>query len=117
MSATMNSIKPEYESPNHGRRASDTPDEEYDSDSRSPSPDGSESESEDDSNEGQGGSGRRRGSGSGRTRKKGQKFQCTGFGDCVLTFTRSEHLSRHIRFVFLPVNEDVELSNSKLTPS
>ena len=35
-----------------------------------------------------------------RTRKKGQKFQCTGYGDCALTFTRSEHLSRHIRFVF-----------------
>lgn len=34
-----------------------------------------------------------------RTRKKGQKFQCTGYGDCNLCFTRSEHLSRHIRFV------------------
>ncbi|KAF8461009.1 hypothetical protein BDZ91DRAFT_384065 [Kalaharituber pfeilii] len=32
-----------------------------------------------------------------RTRKKGQKFQCTGYGDCNLCFTRSEHLSRHIR--------------------
>lgn len=24
-------------------------------------------------------------------------FQCTGFGDCRMTFTRSEHLARHIR--------------------
>jgi hypothetical protein len=24
-------------------------------------------------------------------------FQCTGYGDCKMTFTRSEHLARHIR--------------------
>jgi hypothetical protein len=32
-------------------------------------------------------------------KKKGQKFFCTGFGECGLAFTRSEHLARHIRFV------------------
>lgn len=30
-------------------------------------------------------------------KKKGSKFHCEGFGDCKLTFTRSEHLARHIR--------------------
>lgn len=35
----------------------------------------------------------------GRTRQKGQKFQCIGYGSCNLSFTRSEHLSRHIRLV------------------
>jgi len=24
-------------------------------------------------------------------------FQCTGYGDCTMQFTRSEHLARHIR--------------------
>ena len=32
-------------------------------------------------------------------KKKGQKFYCQGFGDCNLSFTRSEHLLRHIRYV------------------
>ncbi|KAK9467111.1 hypothetical protein V1512DRAFT_237765 [Lipomyces arxii] len=26
-----------------------------------------------------------------------KKFECSGFGDCHMTFTRSEHLARHIR--------------------
>lgn len=26
-----------------------------------------------------------------------KSFQCTGFGDCRMTFTRSEHLARHVR--------------------
>ncbi|KAF8537416.1 hypothetical protein BDD12DRAFT_226398 [Trichophaea hybrida] len=30
-------------------------------------------------------------------KKKGTKFHCTGFGPCNLSFTRSEHLARHIR--------------------
>ncbi|KAL7272984.1 Up in starvation [Rhizina undulata] len=30
-------------------------------------------------------------------KKKGQKFYCTGHGLCNLSFTRSEHLARHIR--------------------
>ena len=33
-------------------------------------------------------------------KKKGTKFHCTGFGDCNLSFTRSEHLARHIRYFF-----------------
>ncbi|KAG0299614.1 hypothetical protein BGZ98_009902 [Dissophora globulifera] len=28
---------------------------------------------------------------------KGKVFQCTGFGDCRMVFTRSEHLARHAR--------------------
>lgn len=30
-------------------------------------------------------------------KKKGQKFYCTEFPPCNLSFTRSEHLARHIR--------------------
>lgn len=26
-------------------------------------------------------------------------FQCSGFGDCHMVFTRSEHLARHVRYV------------------
>lgn len=32
-----------------------------------------------------------------RKKKKGQKFFCKGYGECNLSFTRSEHLARHIR--------------------
>lgn len=32
-------------------------------------------------------------------KKKGQRFFCTDFPPCRLSFTRSEHLARHIRFV------------------
>lgn len=31
-------------------------------------------------------------------KKKGQKFFCTEFPPCKLSFTRSEHLARHIRY-------------------
>lgn len=31
-------------------------------------------------------------------KKKGQKFYCTDFPPCNLSFTRSEHLARHIRW-------------------
>lgn len=31
-------------------------------------------------------------------KKKGTKFHCRGFGNCNLSFTRSEHLARHIRY-------------------
>ncbi|KAI1317596.1 Up in starvation [Mortierella claussenii] len=31
------------------------------------------------------------------TNTKGKLFQCTGFGDCRMVFTRSEHLARHAR--------------------
>lgn len=30
-------------------------------------------------------------------KKKSQKFYCTDFPPCNLSFTRSEHLARHIR--------------------
>ena len=32
-------------------------------------------------------------------KKKGQRFFCTEFTPCNLSFTRSEHLARHIRYV------------------
>ena len=32
-------------------------------------------------------------------KKKGQRFFCTEFPPCQLSFTRSEHLARHIRYV------------------
>lgn len=28
---------------------------------------------------------------------KPKVFQCTGYGDCSMVFTRSEHLARHMR--------------------
>lgn len=31
-------------------------------------------------------------------KKKGQRFFCTEFPPCTLSFTRSEHLARHIRY-------------------
>jgi hypothetical protein len=39
-------------------------------------------------------------------KKKGQRFFCTDFPPCQLSFTRSEHLARHIRCVhqLSPVN-------------
>ncbi|KAL8933403.1 MAG: hypothetical protein Q9211_005803 [Gyalolechia sp. 1 TL-2023] len=47
-------------------------------------------------------------------KKKGQKFYCTDFPPCNLSFTRSEHLARHIRLDNLRqhaqtvhVNEDI----------
>ena len=35
--------------------------------------------------------------GDGSRKKKGQRFFCTGYPPCNLSFTRSEHLARHIR--------------------
>ena len=32
-------------------------------------------------------------------KKKGQRFFCTEYPPCKLSFTRSEHLARHIRYV------------------
>lgn len=29
-------------------------------------------------------------------------FQCRGYGDCRMVFSRSEHLARHIRYHFRP---------------
>ena len=34
-------------------------------------------------------------------KKKGQRFFCTDYPPCNLSFTRSEHLARHIRFVYI----------------
>lgn len=36
----------------------------------------------------------------GGKKKKGQRFFCTEFPPCQLSFTRSEHLARHIRYAF-----------------
>ena len=30
-------------------------------------------------------------------KQSSKMFRCTGFGDCSMTFTRSEHLARHVR--------------------
>ncbi|CAO3681099.1 unnamed protein product [Rhizopus stolonifer] len=32
-----------------------------------------------------------------RRRREARQFQCTGFGDCNMIFSRSEHLARHAR--------------------
>ena len=34
-----------------------------------------------------------------KKKKKGQRFFCTDYPPCNLSFTRSEHLARHIRYV------------------
>ena len=34
-------------------------------------------------------------------KKKGQRFFCTEYPPCKLSFTRSEHLARHIRYAVL----------------
>lgn len=36
-------------------------------------------------------------------KKKGQRFFCTDFPPCQLSFTRSEHLARHIRYVEMDI--------------
>ena len=36
-----------------------------------------------------------------KKKKKGQRFFCTDYPPCNLSFTRSEHLARHIRFLAL----------------
>ena len=45
------------------------------------------------------------GEGDGRPskKKKGQRFFCTEYPPCILSFTRSEHLARHIRYVASPL--------------
>lgn len=40
-------------------------------------------------------------------KKKGQRFFCTEFPPCKLSFTRSEHLARHIRYVFIPPGTEI----------
>ena len=52
-----------------------------------PDQDDPESDEDDDATEGDGSS----------RKKKGQRFFCTGYPPCNLSFTRSEHLARHIR--------------------
>jgi hypothetical protein len=44
-------------------------------------------------------------------KKKGQRFFCTDFPPCNLSFTRSEHLARHIRFIHPPVVESLFFAN------
>ena len=38
-------------------------------------------------------------------KKKGQRFFCTDFPPCQLSFTRSEHLARHIRLVNIIISD------------
>lgn len=35
-------------------------------------------------------------------KKKSQRFYCTDYPPCNLSFTRSEHLARHIRYDYIP---------------
>lgn len=44
-------------------------------------------------------------------KKKGQRFFCTEFPPCQLSFTRSEHLARHIRYVALLLEHDITIAN------
>ena len=37
-------------------------------------------------------------------------FQCKGFGDCRMVFSRSEHLARHIRYSFSPLSSSAHLA-------
>ena len=39
-----------------------------------------------------------------KKKKKGQRFFCKDYPPCNLSFTRSEHLARHIRFVSIDLN-------------
>jgi hypothetical protein len=39
-----------------------------------------------------------KGDGTKSKKKKSQKFYCTDYPPCNLSFTRSEHLARHIRY-------------------
>ena len=41
-------------------------------------------------------------------KKKGQRFFCTEFPPCKLSFTRSEHLARHIRYLFVPSRNGID---------
>lgn len=43
------------------------------------------------------------GDGSKSKKKKSQRFYCTDYPPCNLSFTRSEHLARHIRYAYLPL--------------
>lgn len=44
-------------------------------------------------------------------KKKGQRFFCTEFPPCTLSFTRSEHLARHIRYVFFKRTDWISVTN------
>ena len=46
-------------------------------------------------------------------KKKGQRFFCTEFPPCKLSFTRSEHLARHIRYVFVPSRTMISAKNGR----
>ena len=38
-------------------------------------------------------------------KKKSQRFYCTDYPPCNLSFTRSEHLARHIRYICIPKHD------------
>lgn len=56
--------------------------------------DGSEDDQDDSDNDTENGE-----PGRSSKKKKGQRFFCTEFPPCSLSFTRSEHLARHIRYI------------------
>ena len=78
---------------------------------------GSQDVDMDDSQDGEDGSGDESGGESGRPskKKKGQRFFCTDFPPCTLSFTRSEHLARHIRYdPMTPVFDPLSLKSHLL---
>lgn len=44
-------------------------------------------------------------------KKKSQRFFCTDFPPCQLSFTRSEHLARHIRYVTYRIGKENALND------
>jgi len=48
-------------------------------------------------------------------KKKSQKFFCTDFPPCQLSFTRSEHLARHIRYFEVCDSKIIPLTSSENT--
>ena len=42
-------------------------------------------------------------------KKKSQRFYCTEYPPCSLSFTRSEHLARHIRFASPSASQPIAL--------
>lgn len=79
---------PTRENSRHSKRSRDSDDVDMDdSDGETAGGDGSDDESVN-------GDGSRSGK-----KKKSQRFYCTDYPPCNLSFTRSEHLARHIRYV------------------
>ncbi len=78
---------PRRENSQHSRRSKDSDDMDMDESDGEGHDDGSDDESVN-------------ADGTKSKKKKSQRFYCTDYPPCNLSFTRSEHLARHIRWVF-----------------